>query len=306
MNNNLSLGRMVCVVALLGMVLVCPAFGQRASARNRFLNMVKVHKNLEYAKIDGQSLKLDLYLPKEMNNPPPLLVWIHGGGWISGTKKHVKRPVLKLVLEGYAIASIDYLLTNISSHPDQIHDCKGAIRWLRANAKTYGYDATRIGAGGGSAGGHLVLLLGLSHGNKTLEGTIGGNLDQSSTIQAMVDFYGPSDLTALWDQKQKLRERFENHPNPHPLLQSASPLTHLSNDDPPLLIFHGDQDPVVPVEQSKDLHKQYQQAHLQSTLHIFKGAGHGGKVFQSAIPSRMVKAFFDRYIKQIKTNEPAN
>ena len=151
-------------------------------------------RDLEYANVDGESLQLDLYLPEKSETKPPLLVWIHGGGWTKGSKSGINPIFIRLTAEGYAAASIDYRLDGLTSHPKQIHDCKGAIRWLRANADKYGYDVTRIGVGGGSAGGHLVLLLGLSSGIEELEGDVGGNLDQSSQVHAVVDLFGPSAL----------------------------------------------------------------------------------------------------------------
>jgi hypothetical protein len=127
---------------------------------------------------------------------------------------------VRLTAEGYAAASIDYRLDGLNSHPKQIHDCKGAIRWLRANAEKYGYDVTRIGVGGGSAGGHLVLLLGLSSGIEELEGDVGGNLDQSSQVHAVVDLFGPSAL----DLFAKKSDHFRPNKTPE-LLKSASPVT---------------------------------------------------------------------------------
>ena len=206
---------------------------------------VRVLRDLEYASVDGESLRLDLYLPEKSETKPPLLVWIHGGGWTKGSKSGITPIFIRLTGEGYATASIDYRLEGLVSHPKQIHDCKGAIRWLRANADKYGYDVTRIGVGGGSAGGHLVLLLGMSSGVEELEGDVGGNRDQSSQVHAVVDLFGPSALGLFADAS----ERFRYNKTPE-LLKSASPVTYLSKDDPPLLIFHGDKDQVVPLGQS--------------------------------------------------------
>jgi acetyl esterase/lipase len=165
---------------------------------------------------------------------------------------------------------------------------------LRANADGYGYDVTRIGVGGGSAGGHLVLLLGLSTGVEALEGDVGGNLDQSSQVQAVVDLYGPSALGLFADES----ERFRHNKTPE-LLRSASPVTYLTKDDPPLLIFHGDRDQVVPLSQSEHMHKTYQEAGLDSSLHIIEGAGRGGPQFSDSDHYKLVKEFLDRHIKQI-------
>jgi len=256
---------------------------------------VKASRDVEYAKVDGQSLKLDLYIPEKSDAKPPLLVWIHGGGWTKGSKNGVNGSLLRLTGEGYAVASIDYRLTGLQSHPKQIHDCKGAIRWLRANADKYGYDATRIGVGGGSAGGHLVLLLGTSGGVKELEGNVGGNKEQPSKVQAVLDLFGPSDMTLFSKRNKRFGEG-----KAADMLKSVSPVTYISKDDPPLLIFQGDKDPLVPQQQSEHMHKLYQKAGLDSALHIIKGAAHGGPQFSDATRSALVKAFFDKHIKQVK------
>jgi len=253
---------------------------------------VKVERDLEYANVDGESLRLDLYLPQKSETKPPLLVWIHGGGWTKGSKSGVNPIFIRLTGEGYATASIDYRLDGLTSHPKQIHDCKGAIRWLRANADKYGYDVSRIGAGGGSAGGHLVLLLGLSDGVEELEGDVGGNTDHSSKVDAIVDVFGPSDL-GLFAEKS---ERFRHNKTPE-LLKSASPLTHLTKDDPPVLIFHGDKDKLVPLSQSEHLHKRYEEMGLESSLHVIEGAGHGGPQFSDPDRYELVKEFFAQHIK---------
>src|SRR5262249_6673062 len=141
--------------------------------------------------VDGQKLQLDLFVPTG-DKKPPLVVYIHGGSWLRGSRK--KPPVHWLTEEGFALASISYRFSDRAVFPAQIHDVKAAVRWLRANQDKYGYDASRIGVCGTSAGGHLAVLLSTSGGVKELEGTIGGNLQQSSRVQAVVDWYGPADF----------------------------------------------------------------------------------------------------------------
>jgi dipeptidyl aminopeptidase/acylaminoacyl peptidase len=126
-----------------------------------------------------------------------------------------------------------------------------------------------------------------------LEGDVGGNLDQSSQVHAIVDLFGPSALGLFAEEA----ERFRRNKTPE-LLKSASPVTYLSKDDPPLLIFHGDKDHVVPLGQSEHLHKRYQEAGLESSLHVIEGAGHGGLQFSDSARYEIVKEFFDRHIKQ--------
>lgn len=256
---------------------------------------VKVLKDLEYAEVDGESLKLDLYLPEKSDTKPPLLVWIHGGGWTKGSKAGINRIFTRLTAEGYAAASIDYRLEGLASHPKQIHDCKGAIRWLRANAEKYGYDVSRIGVGGGSAGGHLVLLLGFSNGVEELEGKVGGNLDQSSEVHAVVDLYGPSDLELFAEKRERFRRDKAKD-----LLKSVSPVSYLTKGDPPVLIFHGDKDGLVPLSQSEHLKKECEATGVECTLHVIEGAGHGGPQFSDSDRYELVKKFFDRHVKAKK------
>ncbi|MDP4880340.1 MAG: alpha/beta hydrolase, partial [Opitutales bacterium] len=224
---------------------------------------------------------------------PPLVVWIHGGGWKSGDKAHVNPAILRLTGEGYAIASINYRLKDLSIHPKNIHDCKGAVRWLRANAETYNYDPERIAVGGSSAGGHLALLLGLSSSVNALEGEVGGNTDQSSSVKAIIDFYGPSELIVMAEES----ERFKRvHEFTEAQLKDASPLTYLTDKAPPVLVFHGDKDGTVPVGQSQLLHDRYQERSLNSQLHILNGAGHGGPAFTSDAIYEQIKSFLKTHL----------
>jgi acetyl esterase/lipase len=254
-------------------------------------NGVKVIRDLEFARVDGVSLRLDLYLP-ESSSPPPLFVWIHGGGWSRGDKADINPSIIELSGDGIAVASLNYRLGGVSLHPRQVQDLKGGIRWLRANAGRYGYDPERIAVGGGSAGGHLALLLGLSGGVAALEGEIGGNLSESSRVQAIVDLYGPSELEAYTEARPKFRRRKSDE-----LLRSASPLSYLSSDDPPVLILHGEQDQAVPVAQSRLLHERYVQVGLDSELHILAGAGHGGKPFKDSQTHRWIKEFLQKHLQ---------
>lgn len=243
------------------------------------------HKKLdiEFAKPEGVSLLLDLHLPKDVENAP-LVVHIHGGGWVGGDRKNCSSTWL--TQHGYAVASIEYRMSSESLFPAQIHDCKGAIRWLRAHAKEYSVDASTIVVIGTSAGGHLVAMLGTSGGVNSLEGLTGGNLSQSSHVQGVIDYYGPSDFVL----RSKFQPTKTDDPNGsvHKLIGGpvadnmekaafASPVTYLTKEDPPMLIFHGDADKVVYLRQSEHLNKLAQKLDVPSKLVIKKGAGHGWK-----------------------------
>ncbi len=254
--------------------------------------------DIQYATVDGKKMLLDIYMPKKKpddQKKPVLLVWIHGGGWTKGSRKNVNPSFLALVEEGYAVASIDYQLLGVPGLPQIIKECKGAIRFLRANAERYGYNADKIGVGGSSAGGHLALMLGTSGGVKELEGDIGGNIDKSSSVQAVVDFFGPSDMVLQPRVKQMMGSKY--------LKAKAvqfSPVTYVDKKDPPLLIYHGTADPVVPIEQGRIIHKKYQEAGIESTKHEIPGGSHGFTPAQ--LPLKKAKdemnQFFERHLKK--------
>jgi len=283
--------------------------GDRVSRRVlEFLQSVErrsvvVLPDLEYATVDGLSLKLDLHLPDPLpEDPIPLVIWIHGGGWRAGSKDRTRAP--QTLGTGYAVASIDYRLSQEATFPAQIHDCKAAVRWLRAHAEDYGLDPDRFGAWGSSAGGHLVALLGTSGGVEELEGTTGDHLDQSSAVQAVCDFYGPTDFLTMIDQPSLLEHRSATSPESlllggpvaenQELAHSASAMSFVDPSDPPFFIAHGDEDPTVPVEQSIDFHAALLAAGVDSTLRIVEGAKHGGfpdDVYEA------VRAFFDDHLR---------
>lgn len=270
---------------------------------------VTEHRDLAYADIKGKPLLLDLYLPKGVTNPP-LLVWIHGGGWRNGDKGRGGKFVPAGTDAGYAVASINYRLTGEAIFPAQIHDCKAAIRWLRAHADKYGYDATRIGVGGSSAGGHLVALLGTSGGDKDLEGTVGDHPDQSSSVQAVCDLYGPTDFLQM-DEHALPGARFKHNDarSPEALLiggpiqdnkekvAKVNPITYIDKADPPFLIIHGSDDPLVPVHQSQLLKAALKKSKVPVTMHVIKGAKHGGREFNAPYIDAQILTFFDEHLK---------
>ncbi|MBT6848844.1 MAG: alpha/beta hydrolase, partial [Planctomycetaceae bacterium] len=149
---------------------------------------VEVHQDIEYAKHNGISLKMDLYLPQEIKGDVPVIVFVHGGGWKNGSKTSGKRGAW-MVPHGFAIASISYRLTDVGQWPDQINDCYAAVRWVRKNAKRYGLNGERIGCWGTSAGAHLTALMGTR--------TFTGRERVSSRVQATADWFGPSELLSM-------------------------------------------------------------------------------------------------------------
>lgn len=265
---------------------------------------VDVERDMEYARPNDTPLLLDLYVPKDATRPLPLVVWIHGGAWRAGNKDRC--PALRFTERGYVVASINYRLSQKAIFPAQIEDCKAAIRWLRANAAKYHIDPKHIGVWGSSAGGHLVALLGTSGDVKKLEGAIGGNLDQSSRVQAVCDFFGPTDFLQMdahmiegsrlvHDAPESPESRLVGGPiqENKDKVSRADPTTYATQDDPPFLIMHGDRDPLVPLHQSELLNEALKKANVDVAIHVVKGGGHG---FGGPEISRRVDEFFDKHL----------
>ena len=267
---------------------------------------VKAQRNIAYVENGHERQKLDLYLPEKANAPMPLVIWIHGGGWAAGSKDNC--PALRFTERGYAVASIGYRLSGHAVFPAQIEDCKAAIRWLRAHAGEYHIDPKKFGAWGSSAGGHLVALVGTSGDVKQFD--VGANLDQSSRVQAVCDYFGPTDITQM-DVHALASAPFKHDSAGSPeskLIGGAvqenkdkaarvNPITYVSSDDPPFLIVHGDKDPLVPHHQSELLFDSLKKSGVSAHFHTIHGAGHGGPGFAGKNIDDMVAAFFDERLK---------
>ncbi len=273
---------------------------------------IKKVADLDYAGTGNPRQMLDLYLPEKptAEGPLPLVVFIHGGGWQGGDKNGGGARIARFVAGGkYAGASIGYRLSDEAQWPSQIHDCKAAIRWLKAHAAEYGFDPNRIAVYGTSAGGHLVAMLGVSQGLADLEGSIGAHTDRDSSVQCVVDFFGPTDLLTMGDHESTIDHNSPDCPeakliggaipqNPDKA-KNASPLEHAGKDDSPFLIVHGTEDPLVPYPQSVALEKKLEAAGVTAVLVTVEGGGHG----QGFGPA--VDAIVDRYLARQLLGEAA-
>ena len=264
--------------------------------------------DLNYANDTLISHRLDLYLPDGATAPLPVIVWVHGGGWAIGSKELMATDYqLRYPRNGYALVSINYRLSGQAIFPAQIHDSKAAIRWIRANAAQYNLDPTRIGVWGSSAGGHLVALLGTSNDVIDMEGSVGANLQYSSRVQAVVDWFGPTDFLQMDMQAIAQGCGGSNHDSPGSpesvlvgcaiqscptAVQRANPLTYFTRDDPPFFIQHGNADCTVPRGQSQILQTLMQTAGHDSSLTLIPGAGHGGTQFSAESNMLLLDAFF--------------
>lgn len=288
-----------------------------AAVTSAWGQVTPTHSHVAYSNEHHRHV-LDLYLPTNQCAPRPLVIFIHGGGWISGDKDAVQPYVPALLSRGFAVASINYRFSYNAPFPAQIHDCKAAVRWLRANAGQYGIDPARFGVLGDSTGGHLAALIGTSSDVAALEGTVGDYLQHSSRVQAAGSMFGPSDFFALGtvpphDHPDSIVSQLFGHPiqdiinnmdNPDyadlvALVHSANPATYATIDDPPFRIVHGDADAVIPMNQSQLLHTALVSANVQSHLRIVPGARH-------SMPLSEYLPIFDAFALILQPPTPAD
>jgi acetyl esterase/lipase len=268
---------------------------------------VKAEFDIAYAD-DSAHQKLDLLLPKERAGtaPLPVIVYIHGGAWRGGSKHEGIAFLTHSVATGnYAGVTVDYRLTGEATWPAQVNDCKAAIRWVRANANKYHLDPERIGVIGTSAGGHLAAMLGTSGNVVRLEGNGGKNVKESSRVACVVDLYGPTELLALSEFPSDIEHDAPDSPESRlvggPLQQNkdaaraASPITYVSVDDPPFLLIHGTEDPLVPYDQSERFLAALEEEGVEAMLLQVKGGGHGS--FRSAELDRRIRLFLDKHLQ---------
>jgi acetyl esterase/lipase len=243
-----------------------------------------VRKDIPYVANPHVRQTFDLYLPKDEVHPVPLVFWLHGGAWMLSNKDW--NNVKYLVKHGYALASVDYRLSGDAIFPAQIKDCNAALNFILAHATSYGIDPTRFVIGGASAGGHLALLLGLARNEKAFDA------DASVKPFAILDFFGPTDLTSIIDEvghghgrevQEDVVPRLLGGPlaDHLDLARLASPLTYVTPENPPVLILHGDKDDLVPYAQSQRLHSRLEQVGVRNELITVHGAGHDGPMFET-------------------------
>jgi acetyl esterase/lipase len=302
-------------MVLFGILFSTSSFAQEGSRKVNTDNIKRKWLDISYA-TQSQSQKLDVYLPDEGDGPFPVILSIHGGAFRAGDKgDNQVLPMLEGVKRGYAVVSVNYRLSQEAKFPAQIYDIKAAVRWIRANAKQYKLNPDKIAAWGGSAGGHLSALLGTSGDVKELEDLMMGNSDYSSCVQAVIDWFGPTDFLKMDEQ---LKESMVKNPQVHStpdspeseligknltdapeLVRAANPETYITPDDPPFFIQHGQIDNLVPYQQSVNLASKLSAiiGTKKVTLELFPESGHGGPAFSTEQNINKVFVFLNQYIK---------
>lgn len=289
---------LACIAAACPAQTSRPAFHTTTDAR---LPGARAYRSLPYGPVPSANT-LDLYIPDKPAGKLPLIIWVHGGGWEAGDKF----PLPITSLSGFALASINYRYSWQAKFPAQLLDCKGAVRFLRANAADLGLDDKRFAAWGASAGGHLVALLGTTNGDKSLEGDVGGNLAVSSDVQAVCDWFGPTNFLTIRAQIEKvdpaspmlaeptLVSKLVGDITDESKMRSASPFFHVTGNAVPFLVVQGARDKLVPPAQSMTFVAALKNAGAKADLEMVNDAGHGGGGFGSAaVLERSVRFMLD-------------
>lgn len=263
-----------------------------------------LHGNVAYNNDTLAKHLLDIYIPSTAKGTIPLIIFVHGGGWLGNDKYadigYMKNTVAAIINSGYAVASIDYRFATQAIFPAQIQDCNSAVSFLYDNAEKYGFDKKRFALMGFSAGGHLASLQGLSNNNKVKDFFMAGTT-QDFSFKAVVDFYGPSELTSLKsseDPKAPEAILLGAAPIARPdLSKIASPVTYVDKNDPPFLIIHGEKDDIVWNRQSKLLSGWLSAVGVENELLIVQDAPHFGDMFDVVDIRTKVMAFLDKHMK---------
>lgn len=253
-----------------------------------------------YGQGGGEDLKLDIASPKGLDHPVPAIVFIHGGGWMGGSRTHMTPLTKQAAAKGFVAVTVTYRLAPKHIFPAQVEDVKCAVRWLRANATERHVDAQHIGAIGLSAGAHLAMMLGSMDPSDGLEGE-GGNSDQPSKVQAVVSYVGPTNLVGEYPDVSVgiLTTFLGGKPQEKQAeCKRASPITYVNQGDAPMLLFFGTKDPLVPVDQAFQMSKALTDASVPARVELLVGAGHGwgGKEMERTLDETW--AFFDKNLKK--------
>lgn len=302
---------LVGVLLIIGVLLVGLAFQlwPMLSQPNPAAFAANVERDVVFGQAGEVVLKLDIFSPTNEGQAFPVVMYVHGGGWKMGSKSMLSmiQGPAELLRRGFAVVAINYRLGPDHKFPAMLEDAKCAVRFLRSHAKEFNLDPDHIGAMGDSAGGHLAALLGLTDSRAGFDGT-GGWSNVPSRVQAVVDFYGPTDFSAHTKPAGKferllLRDGFGATGPDDPILQRASPITYVSTNAPPFLILHGDHDSLVSIQQSQELHAKLKAAGTSSTFVVITNFSHGfTPLGLKASPTfeelaKLVADFFDQNLR---------
>ncbi|MBT8308012.1 MAG: alpha/beta hydrolase [Maribacter sp.] len=294
----------IVTTAVLFLTFIGQGFSQTNPVIEVFPKGTVLHGNVNYANDTLQKHLLDIYLPQKVSGKIPLVVFVHGGGWLVNDKYadigYMRKTVAEIVSKGFALASIDYRFATQAVFPAQIQDCNRAVSFLVDNADTYGFDKDRIAVMGFSAGGHLASLMGLSKNNDVTDFFV-SKTTKGFDFKAVVDFYGPAELILFPganDAKSPEALLIGAPPLDRPdLAKIASPVTYVDENDPPFLIVHGEKDDLVSSRQSHLLSSWLTVKGVENELIVVKDAPHFGEMFDVQEIRTKVLAFLQRHLQ---------
>ena len=240
-------------------------------------NQYQVLPNVTYLTASNQDNKVDLYLPRGTDSPTPVLVYIHGGGWVGGSKESSVLRLIPWMEMGWAVVNVQYRLGEVSLAPAAVEDCLCALRWIIRNASNYNIDPERIVVTGNSAGGHLALTTGMVPASAGLDRQCPGS--ETLSVTAIINWYGITDVGDLLDgpnTKSYAVEWMGSMPNRFEIAERVPPLTYVRSGLPPILTIHGDADPTVPYQHGVQLHEELSKVGVSNQLHTVPGGRHGG------------------------------
>jgi len=258
---------------------------------------ITVYQDLVYKEVDSLQLKLDIYKSAALQKPAPVLIFIHGGAWRGGNKADYAPYLIDYAKKGYVTATIGYRLSKVAVYPAAVNDVKCAVLWIKQHAPMYMIDPGKIAVIGGSAGGHLSMMVGYTSERNDLLGPCKAD-SVDARVQAVVNLYGPCDLTTEFAQNNKVVHQFlggvyDSIPD---IYRQASPIFYITPDDPPTLIFHGSIDDTVPVSQSDTLRVRLNEAGVPNEYHRLRGWPH---TMDIAVPvNRYCQYYMDRFFEK--------
>jgi acetyl esterase/lipase len=273
---------------VLALALAAPSLAQSSSdltAAVAAFQKVRIVSNVVYERANGWEGKLDIYAQRTPPNSPPgpVVIFIHGGGWVQGTKEgSALQGVLPYVAMGYSVVNVEYRLANVSLAPAAIEDCRCALRWVVAHAKDYNFDPDRIVVSGASAGGHLALTTGMIPASAGMDRMC--YTTSEPKVAAIVNFFGIADIPDMLEGPNKkpfpeswpyTTQWLGNQPNRAEIAKASSPMTYVRAGVPPTISIHGDADPLVPYAHSVKLQDALQKAGVVHELVTVPGGGHG-------------------------------
>jgi acetyl esterase/lipase len=290
--------RRLSLVVIALAIAAAPARAQTTSVwASTLLNDYRVTPNVTYLTANNFDAKLDIYTPRNIPGPHPTVMYIHGGGWVGGSKEGSILNILPYLELGFAVVNVQYRLGRVSLAPAAVEDCRCALRWVIQRAKEYNFDTTKIMVTGNSAGGHLALTTGMLTPAAGLERQCPGTEDLK--VAAIVNWYGITDVVDLLDgpnQKTYAVSWLGSLPNREEVARRVSPLQYIRKDLPPILTIHGDADPTVPYAHATKLQGALEKAGVAAMLHTVPKGGHGGFPVAEQIKAfDTVRAFLAKY-----------